>query len=151
MSIPLSKSNKGWHKLWFYLKNDAAAPLPIFTDRLIEEVPGVCRYGPIEKEQKRLGYLLKAITTIKCHILCGTSIIRAYHVRRLVPLMVHALPLYRMVPGVSFEGTVLVDEALPPSEVAQRIKEAMEPSKDTASGALDHVYPVLGHPQCGRN
>ena len=26
MSIPLSKSNKGWHKLWFYLKNDTAAP-----------------------------------------------------------------------------------------------------------------------------
>ena len=26
MSIPLSKSNKGWHKLWFYLKNDDATP-----------------------------------------------------------------------------------------------------------------------------
>ena len=26
MPIPLSKSNKGWHKLWFYLRNDAAAP-----------------------------------------------------------------------------------------------------------------------------
>ena len=26
MSIPLSKSNKGWHKIWFYLRNDAAAP-----------------------------------------------------------------------------------------------------------------------------
>ena len=24
MSIPLSKSNKRWHKLWFYLKNAAA-------------------------------------------------------------------------------------------------------------------------------
>jgi hypothetical protein len=24
--IALSRSNKGWHKLWFYLKNDAAAP-----------------------------------------------------------------------------------------------------------------------------
>ena len=36
MSIRLSKSNKGWHKLWFYLKNDDTAPLPIFTGRLIE-------------------------------------------------------------------------------------------------------------------
>ena len=60
--------------------------------------------------------------------------------------MARALPLYQMVPGVSFEGTVLVDEALPPSEVAQRIKEAMEPLKDTASVVLDHVYPVPGHP-----
>jgi hypothetical protein len=24
--IALTKSNKGWHKLWFYLKNDAVAP-----------------------------------------------------------------------------------------------------------------------------
>jgi len=26
MFIPLSKSNKGWHKLWFYLKNADDAP-----------------------------------------------------------------------------------------------------------------------------
>ena len=50
MSIPLSKSNKGWHKLWFYLKNDDTAPLSIFTGRLIEEAPDVWRYGPIVKE-----------------------------------------------------------------------------------------------------
>jgi hypothetical protein len=24
--IVLTKSNKGWHKLWFYMKNDVAAP-----------------------------------------------------------------------------------------------------------------------------
>ena len=26
MSIALLKSNKGWHKLWFYLRNDDATP-----------------------------------------------------------------------------------------------------------------------------
>ena len=51
-----------------------------------------------------------------------------------------------MVPGASLEGMVLVDEALPPSEVAQRIKEAMEPSKDNAGVVLDFMYPVPGHP-----
>ena len=60
--------------------------------------------------------------------------------------MARVLLLHRMVPGVSFEGTMLVDEALPPSEVAQRIKEAMEPSKDSTGVVLDHVYPVLRHP-----
>jgi len=34
------------------------------------------------------------------------------------PLMARALPLHRMTPGMSFEGTMLVDEALPSSEVA---------------------------------
>jgi len=41
---------------------------------------------------------------------------------------------------------VLVDEALAPSEVAQRIKEAMELPKDTIGSTLEHVHPVLGHP-----
>jgi len=34
-------------------------------------------------------------------------------------LMARALPLYQMVPKALFEGTVLVNEALPFSEVAQ--------------------------------
>ena len=35
----LSTSNKGWHSHWFYIKNDMAAPLPEFTEHLIEEAP----------------------------------------------------------------------------------------------------------------
>ena len=60
--------------------------------------------------------------------------------------MACVLPLDQMVPRAPFEGTVLVDEALPPSEVAQCIKEAMEPSKDTPGVVLDFVFLVLGHP-----
>ena len=60
--------------------------------------------------------------------------------------MARALPLYQMVPEASFEGTVLVNEVFPYSEVAQRIKEAMEPTKDSAGAVLDFVYPVPRHP-----
>ena len=35
----LSTSNKGWRSQWFYLKNDAVAPLPEFTERQIKEAP----------------------------------------------------------------------------------------------------------------
>ena len=76
----------------------------------------------------------------------GSGIIGAYHMRRVAPLMSHALPLYLMGPGASLEGMALVDEVLPPSEVVQRIKEAMEYLKDTAGVVLDFVYPVPGHP-----
>ena len=65
--------------------------------------------------------------------------------------MVRVLPLHQMMPGMSLEGTVLVDEALPYSEVAQRIKEATEPTKDSAGRVLDIVYPVPVIPQCGRS
>ena len=76
----------------------------------------------------------------------GVGIIGDYHARRVVPLMARSLPLYQMMPGMSFEGTVLVDEALPYSEVSQRVKEATEPTKDSAGDVLDIVYPVPGHP-----
>ena len=105
MSIPLSKSNKGWHKLWFYLRNNNGAPLPIFTGHLIEEAPDVRRYGPITKEQKRLSDLLKAIATLKGHGLCETGVVGAYHVRRLAPLMARALSMYKMMSDSAPEGT----------------------------------------------
>ena len=60
--------------------------------------------------------------------------------------MVCMLPLHQMVAGAPLEGMALVDKVLPPSEVAQRIKEAMEPSKDSAGVVLDFVFPVLRHP-----
>jgi hypothetical protein len=42
---------------------------------------------------------LIAIALLKQHDLCGTSIIEAYHARRVAPLMVCTLPLYEMTPG----------------------------------------------------
>ena len=54
--------------------------------------------------------------------------------------------LYAMASEASFNGMTLIEGALSPSEVAQRIKEAMEPSRDDAGAILDFVYPVPGHP-----
>ena len=45
MPCQLSRSNKRWHAQWFYLKNDPAAPLPVFTGCLIEEVPPTWPWG----------------------------------------------------------------------------------------------------------
>ena len=63
----------------------------------------------------------------------GSGIIDAYHTRRVAP-------------RASLNGSTLADEALPPSKVAQRIKEVMEPSKDDVGVVLDFVYPVPGYP-----
>ena len=45
-------------------------------------------------------------------------------------MMMRALLMYTMALEASFDGIVFVEGALPHSEVAQRIKEAMEPSRD---------------------
>jgi len=120
--------------------------LPKYSGRLIDEAPESWQWGCPTLGKKHLVDLLTTIHALKVRGMKGSGIIGAYHARRVAPLMARALPLYRMVPGESFEGTVLVDEVLGPSEVAQRIKEAMEPSKDTSDSALEHVYPVPGHP-----
>ena len=76
----------------------------------------------------------------------GSGIIGAYHTQRVAPLMRRVLPLHMMAPRASFDGTTLTEGALSPSEVAQRIKEAMEPPQDDAGTILDFVYLVPGHP-----
>ena len=114
---------------WFYLKNDTAAHLPEFTGRLIEEAPEQWRkWGILEKDKKKIQDHITAIHILKKNGLKGSGIIRAYHMRRVAPLMMRVLPLYAMAPEASFDGMVLAERALPHSEVAQRIKEALEPS-----------------------
>jgi hypothetical protein len=31
LEIPMTRSMKGWWKRWFYLRNDASTPVPVFT------------------------------------------------------------------------------------------------------------------------
>ena len=90
----LSTSNKGWHSQWFYVKNDAAAPLPVFTRRYIVETPGSWGWGVMGKEKKHLNNLLAALRTLKERGVKGSGIIGTYHARRVAPLMARTLPLY---------------------------------------------------------
>ena len=70
-----SRSNKGWHLHWFYLKDDPTAPLPVFSGRLIKEVPPSWPWGPPIKEKKRMRDLLEAIVFLKTHGVHGASVI----------------------------------------------------------------------------
>ena len=142
----LSTSNKGWHSHWFYIKDDIAAPLPAFSGCIIEEVPESWKWGVLDKDKKNIKDHLAALQILKERGVKGSGIIGAYHTRRVASLMRCALPLHMMVPGASLDGTALTEGALSPSDVAQRIKEAMEPSKDDAGIVLDFMYPVPGHP-----
>ena len=120
--------------------------MPKYSGRLIDEAPEPWQWGCSTLAKKHLADLLATIRALKVRGVKGSGIIGSYHARRVAPLMARMLPLHRMTPGMSFEGTVLVDEALRFSEVAQRIKEATEPTKDSNGSVLDIVYPVPGHP-----
>ena len=111
--------------------------------RIVEEV------GVPDKDKKKIQNHLAAIRILKERDVKGSGIISAYHTWRVAPLMRRVLPLYTMVAEASLDGTVLAEGVLSPSEVAQRIKEAMEPTKDSAGAILDFV--CWGIPHCGRN
>ena len=81
--------------------------------------------------------LLEAIAFLKTHGLCGSSVIRGYHARRVALLMSHVLPLYEITYGTQLIRTTLAHGLLYNSEVAQHIKEAM--------GEADAVFPIPGH------
>jgi hypothetical protein len=78
-------------------------------------------WGPVDKEKMRLTLLLGAIAYLKGHDICGTGFTRAYHSRRVAPLMAFALPLYGMAPGMRLEGTTLAQVLLRDLEIEQRI------------------------------
>ena len=99
-----------------------------------------------EKDKKKIRDHITAIHILKENSLKGLGIIRTYHARRVAPLMTRALPLYAMAPEASFDGTTLIEGMLPNFEIAQRIKEAMEPMRDDTGATLDFIYPVPGHP-----
>ena len=107
----LLTSNRGWHSQWFYVKDNVAAPLPVYSGRLIEGVPGSWKWGVSDKDKKRIKDHLTALQILKERGVKGSGIIGAYHTRRVAPLMSRALPLYLMGLGALLEGTTLVDEA----------------------------------------
>jgi hypothetical protein len=121
-----------------------------FTGRAIEEAPQVWMWEAPDKEKKKLVDHLRAIALLRDHGLRGTSVIGAYHARRVAMLMARALSLYEMVPGAPLEGTVLAHEPLCDIKVAQRIMDVTEAaprSRDAAaSGNLEFIFPIPGHP-----
>ena len=66
-------------------------------------------------------------------------------------MMTRTLLLYVMAPKASFDGTVLAEGALSNSEIAQRIKEGMEPSWDDMGAPSILSSRCRGILRCGQN
>jgi hypothetical protein len=63
-----------------------------------------------------------AIAHLKRRGLCSAGVIRAYHSRRVAPLMAHVIPLFGKASSVWSEGTVLTQDLLRDFEIEQRIR-----------------------------
>ena len=150
-SMRLSTSNKGWHLHWFYVKDDVAAPLPVFSERIIEVVLGPWKWGVSNKDKKKIKDHLAALQILKERGVKGSGIIGAYHMWRVAPLMRHARPLHMMAPEVSLDGTAIVDEALPPPKWRSASRRRWSLRRTTPALSLISCIRCRGIPQCGRN
>jgi hypothetical protein len=115
-----SSSNKGWHQRWFYLRSDADAPLPSYTDRFFGE-----GYGPIATDRKKIDTLLQVIKRLVDADMTGARVIATFHERRVLPQMRQACHLGEMVLNAPLEGIVLVTGELDREEIKKHIKLAL--------------------------
>lgn len=140
------------HRLWrsqcFYLKNVASSALPEhalpeFSGLPIEAASERWKWGLGKKELRKIKDHLAVIMILKDAGLNRASVIRAYHQLRVALLMARALPLHQMDPHAPLGGTVLSKEPITSTEVAERIKDAMD-SQQWAG--YDFQFPVPGCP-----
>jgi hypothetical protein len=102
--VTLTNLNSGWHKGWFYLRNDPELALPSYTGCYIAKSQRNWSDGPAKKEQEKmlklhwamLGHIRNAGVTL-------AEVIGQYHARGVVPLRRRPLRLCDMtanrVPG----------------------------------------------------
>jgi hypothetical protein len=103
ISMKMSMSNKGRNSYWFYLKNDTALALPEhalleYIGHMVEVVSDSWGWGVPNKDSKRIADHLATIKILREGSVKGSGVIRAYHARRVVPLMARMLLMHRMVP-----------------------------------------------------
>jgi hypothetical protein len=99
-----------------------------------------------KKDLKRIANHLAAIKILKEGGVKGSGIIRAYHARRVAPLMACMLLMHWMVPVAPLEVTVLAKGLLANSKITQHFKEVMESPMGSMETAIEFVYPVPRHP-----
>jgi hypothetical protein len=52
--VSLTSSNSGWHKGWFYLRNDPEFALPVYTGNSIAKSRRNWSDGPAKAEQEKI-------------------------------------------------------------------------------------------------
>jgi hypothetical protein len=66
------------------------------------------KWGIPGKHKNKIQDHIATILILRERGLQGSGIIRAYHQRRVVPLMARVLPLHQMAPDALLEGTMFV-------------------------------------------
>jgi hypothetical protein len=113
-------SNKGWQRLWFYLRNDDGR-LPSFSQRVVTAAGSNWRYGATREKQEKLQPLLEALQELRDGGLTAAGVVAAIHRWRVLPLAERRLPLSEMTPGVDLEGSQMSSVSLSADDLRRRV------------------------------
>jgi hypothetical protein len=139
----LTSSNSGWHKGWFYLRNDPKHALPAYTGCSIAKSQRNWADGPSKTEQEKmlkshwavLGRLQGAGITL-------AEVVGQYHARGVVPLRRQPLRLCDMTAErAPWVGTVTAPELPSPLEVQRRVAQAI--GRSTYLWLSSRMLPML--------
>jgi hypothetical protein len=96
--VSLTSSNSGWHKGWFYLRNDPEFVLPAHIGNSIAESRRNWSDGPVKTEQVKI---LKDHWAVLRHLrgarVTLVEVLRQYHAQGVVPLRRRWLHLCEMM------------------------------------------------------
>ena len=83
--MKVQTSNKGWHRRWFYLKNDTSHGVPEFNNLVFFARPDSWRWGAPTVDLPRMEPLFRAILQLKTAGVTGVGATGAYHARGVGP------------------------------------------------------------------
>jgi hypothetical protein len=121
----MTTNNHDWDRVWFYLRNDDGR-LPAYTSSILMDKPDSWAYGVSPPErQAKLTVFTKALQRLADKWLTAAAIAANFHRQRVLPLMERRLPIYRLMPEASSEGSRMVAELLTHNVAAQRAKRTV--------------------------
>jgi hypothetical protein len=134
---PLTSSNRGWHRGWFYLQNDPGHVLLSYTGCSIAKTQRNWADGPAKKEEEKM---LKPHWVVLVRLrnagITLAEVVKQYHAQGVVPLRRRSLHLCDMTAGrAPWVGTVTAPELPSPLEVQRRVAQAI--------GRVTYSWPPL--------
>jgi hypothetical protein len=139
----LTSSNSGWHKGWFYLRNDPEFALSAFTGNSIGQARRNSTDGPPKAEQEKL---LKdhwaVLDRLRGAGVTLATVIGQYHARGVVQLQRRPLHLCKMTTGMAPWAEIVIALVLPSLEEIQR-RVALAIRKSNFSWPPARLLPML--------
>jgi hypothetical protein len=140
--VSLTSSNNGWHKGWFYLRNDPEFALSSYTGCSIVKSQRIWSDNPTKEQEKMLKLHWVVLARLRNAGVTLVEVIGQYHARGFVLLRRRLLrPCDMTTDRPPWVGTVTTPSPLSPLEVQRRVAQAI--GRSSYSWSPSRLLPML--------